>query len=97
MKALFISYNQAYSEEVLEVLDANGQRGFTLWDNIQGRGSVDGEPHYGNHAWPTLNSAMLVMVDDEKVDHFLSLLHQLDQATEAQGLRAFVWNIEQTI
>ena len=30
-------------------------------------------------------------------DIFLSQLHQMDKATEAQGLRAFVWNIEQTI
>ena len=33
----------------------------------------------------------------EKVDHFLEILHQMDQKTEAQGLRAFVWNIEKTI
>jgi hypothetical protein len=37
------------------------------------------------------------MVEDEKVDHFLEILHNLDKETEAQGLRAFVWNIEKTI
>ena len=52
MKAIFISYNQAYNEEIVEVLDAHEQRGFTRWENIDGRGSVNGEPHYGNHAWP---------------------------------------------
>ena len=66
-------------------------------DVVQGRGSKTGEPHYGNHAWPTLNSAILTMVEDEKVDHFLEILHNLDKETEAQGLRAFVWNIEKTI
>ena len=88
MKAIFISFNQAYYEQIVSMMDRNNLRGFTYWNEVQGRGSRTGEPH---------NSAMLVMVDDEKVDHFLSLLHQLDQATEAQGLRAFVWNIEQTI
>ena len=42
MKALFISYNQAFNEEIVEVLEAHGQRGFTRWQNIDGRGSVDG-------------------------------------------------------
>ena len=31
------------------------------------------------------------------LDHFLEILHNLDKETEAQGLRAFVWNIEKTI
>ena len=97
MKAIFISFNQAYYDQIVSMMDRSNLRGFTYWNEVQGRGSRTGEPHYGNHAWPTLNSAMLVMVDDEKVDHFLSLLHQLDQATEAPGLRAFVGNIEQTI
>ena len=97
MKAIFISFNQAYYESIVNLMDRINLRGFTYWNEVQGRGSHTGEPHYGNHAGPTLNAAMLMMVPDEKVEHFLSLLHQLDQATEAQGLRAFVWNIEQTI
>lgn len=95
MKALFISYNQAYSEEVLEVLDANGQRGFTLWDNIQGRGSVDGEPHYGNHAWPVLNYAILAVVPDDKVQGIVSALKSKDEETPELGLRVFVWDAAQ--
>ena len=38
MKAIFVAYNQAYNEEIVEVLEANGQRGFTAWQDIQGRG-----------------------------------------------------------
>ena len=87
MKAIFVSFNQAYYEMILNVMDRNNIRGFTYWNEVQGR----------SHAWPTLNSAILAMVDDEKVDHFLEILHQMDQKTEAQGLRAFVWNIEKTI
>ena len=97
MKAVFISFNQAYYEEIISIMDHNNLRGFTSWEVVQGRGSKKGEPHYGNHAWPALNSAILAMVEDEKVDSFLDKLHQLDQAAEAQGLRAFVWNIEQSI
>lgn len=97
MKAIFISFNQAYYEMIIGLMDRNNIRGFTYWEVVQGRGSKTGEPHYGNHAWPTLNSSILTMVEDEKVDHILGLLHEIDQQTEAQGLRAFVWNIEKTI
>ena len=97
MKAIFISCNQAYYEMILSIMDRNNLRGFTYWEELQGRGSKTGDPHYGNHAWPTLNSAILTMVEDEKVDNFLNLLHKIDKQTEAQGLRAFVWNIEKSI
>ena len=97
MKAIFISFNQAYYEMILSIMDRNNIRGFTYWEEVQGRGSKNGEPHYGCHAWPTLNSAILAMVPDEKVDPFLDLLHKMDLQTEAQGLRAFVWNIEKSI
>ena len=97
MKAIFISLNQAYYEMILSIMDRNHIRGFTYWEEVQGRGSKNGEPHYGSHAWPTLNSAILAMVPDEKVDPFLDLLHKMDLQTEAQGLRAFVWNIEKSI
>ena len=44
MKAIFIAYNQAFNEEIIELLASFGQRGFTEWNEIGGRGSVDGEP-----------------------------------------------------
>lgn len=97
MKAIFISFNQSYYEQVIAILDRNNVRGFTSWEQVQGRGSKDGEPHYGSHAWPTLNSAIITFVESERVEKLLATLHKLDQATPAQGLRAFVWNIEQSI
>lgn len=97
MKAIFISFNQAYYEMIVALLDRHNMRGFTQWETVQGRGSKTGEPHYGSHAWPTLNSAIIAITEDEKVDKFLDMLNKMDKQTEALGLRAFVWNIEKTI
>ena len=36
-----------------------------MWEQVQGRGSKNGEPRRGTHTWPEMNSAMLVMVDDD--------------------------------
>lgn len=94
MKGIFIAYNQAYNMEIADMLEKLGCRGFTMWRDVSGRGSVDGEPHYGDHAWPTLNNAVLAMVPDEKVDDILQEVSIMDEETSALGMRAYVWNIE---
>lgn len=97
MKAIFVAYNQAYNEEIIEVLEKNGQRGFTRWEDIEGRGGVDGEPHYGNHAWPMMNHAVLAVVPDTESAAILSDLRQKDKDSPELGLRAFVWNVESAL
>ncbi|WP_418983593.1 PG0541 family transporter-associated protein [Alistipes sp.] len=95
MKAVFISYNQALTDRVNHILDEQGIRGFTRWALTEGRGSVDGEPHYGTHAWPSMNSSVLAIVEDSRVAPLLDALREMDSTTRMQGSRAFVWNIEQ--
>lgn len=97
MKSVFIVYDQAYFEQILSILRGNNIRGFTSWEQVQGRGSHTGEPHLGTHAWPSLNGSMLTVVDDHKVDVLLQELKQLDSTSARMGLRAFVWDVEKMI
>ncbi len=97
MKAIFITYNQAYYDEIAQVLSENGTKGYTEWNEIKGRGSNTGEPHLGSHAWPTLNNAMLTFVEDKYADDILEQLHKKDLVTPELGLRAFCWSIEKSI
>ncbi len=97
MKSVFITFDQAYYERIIALLDRLSCRGFTYLDKVQGRGSKTGEPHFGSHAWPSMNSAIITIVDDAKVDSLLDALHKMDLQTEQLGLRAFVWNIERSI
>lgn len=97
MKSVLITFDQAYYERIMEILDQLNCRGFTYLDQVRGRGTHKGEPHYGSHAWPSMCSAILTVVDDNKVDPLLEVLHKMDMQTERLGLRAFVWNIEKTI
>ncbi len=94
MKAVFISYNQALTERIDMILSYLHIRGFTKWETLHGRGSVNGEPHFGSHTWPSLNSAILTIIEDEKVPSLLEALKKLNEKTEEQGTRAFVWSIE---
>lgn len=90
MKAIFIAYNQAYNQEIVDLLESLGQRGYTVWEEIGGRGTVDGEPHLGNHAWPTQNHALLTAVDDALAPKVMAALRETDAANAALGLRAYV-------
>ncbi len=95
MKAIFISFYQAFYEEVLAVLEKNNIRGFTFWEEVRGRGGEKGEPHLGTHAWPTLNSAMLTFVPEKAVEGLLKDLKALDEGAPKQGMRAFVLDARQ--
>ncbi|MBR1543531.1 MAG: hypothetical protein IJ626_01390 [Muribaculaceae bacterium] len=97
MKAIFIAFDQAYYERIVEMLAQHSCRGFTAWEQVMGRGSVNGDPHYGTHAWPSMASSILTIVDDSRVESVLATLHAMDLETPKLGLRAFVWNIEQAI
>lgn len=97
MKAIFIACDQAHRESIIDLLEKNSCRGFTSFGETQGRGTTTGEPHFGTHAWPSLGSAILTIVEDNKVDIILSKLKALDQAKPRLGLRAFVWTITQSL
>lgn len=97
MKSIFITYDQAHHENVIEALDDSSARGYTFFEGVGGRGTKRGEPHLGSHAWPSMNSAIITIVEDNQVDSLLNRLHKLDVENPLLGLRAFVWNIEQSI
>ena len=85
MKSVLITFDQAYYERIIDL------------ERVQGRGSKTGDPHFGSHAWPSMCSAIITVVDDKKVDPLLDALHRMDMQTEQLGLRAFVTNVERSI
>ncbi len=93
MKAVFIVYNMALTEKVEYMIDALEIRGYSQWSNMQGRGSTTGNPHYGTHTWPEINSAILCIVEEEMVDVLLQKIKNLDHINTEVGIRAFVWDI----
>ena len=64
---------------------------------MQGRGTKGGEPRRGTHTWPEMNSAVMTVVPDEKVDELLSTVRKLDLRNKEVGVHAFVWNIEKMV
>jgi nitrogen regulatory protein PII len=97
MKAIMIIYNQAHTERVEFLLDKLGVRGYSLWENVQCRGSQTGVPHLGTHAWPEINKSLITIVDEDKVDTILDKIKKIDAINEEVGIRAFVWDILKTV
>lgn len=97
MQAIFIAFDQAHQEAVLDILERSSCRGFTSFGETYGKGSKTGDPHLGTHAWPSLDSAILTIVEDSRVDSVLERLKKLDESKPLLGLRAFVWPITQNI
>lgn len=97
MKAVMIILDQAHYSQIVRDISKLNIRGFTSWKEVYGRGSKTGEPHYGSHAWPSVNNAILTVVEDDKVKTLLAYLKQLDKEYENLGLRAFVWSVEDII
>lgn len=97
MKSVMIVFNQANTERVEYMLDTLGVRGFTFWENVQGRGTNDGTPHRGTHTWPEMNNAVMCVVDDDKVEPMLQTVRKLDLRNKEVGVKAFVWSIEQMV
>lgn len=88
-----IIYNQAHTEKIEYLLDKLGIKGYSLWENVQGRGTTTGVPHLGTHAWPEINKSVLTIIEDDLVDTVLSKVKKIDDINEEVGIRAFVWDI----
>ncbi|MBQ7210161.1 MAG: hypothetical protein IJS05_04620 [Paludibacteraceae bacterium] len=97
MKAVFIIFNQANTERVEYMLDTLDIKGFTFFEQVQGRGTNGGEPRRGTHTWPEMNSAVITIVDDGKVATLLESVEKLDLRNPEVGVRAFTWNVEKTV
>lgn len=97
MKSVMIFFNQANTERIEYLLDEMKIRGFSFWENVQGRGTRDGDPHRGTHTWPEMNNAVMTVVEDDMVQPLLDNVRRLDRRNPEVGVRAFVWNIEQMV
>lgn len=97
MKAAMIIFNQVNTERVEYMFDKLGIRGYTWWNDVLGRGSESGEPRMGTHTWPEINSAVLTIIPDEKVDGLLDSVKKLDNINKEVGVRAFVWDVLKSV
>jgi nitrogen regulatory protein PII len=97
MKAVMIIFNQVNTERVEFIFDKLGIRGYTWFSEVRGRGSESGEPRMGTHTWPEMNSSAITVIPDDAVDGLLDAVRKMDSINKEVGVRAFVWNVENSV
>jgi len=97
MKAVMIIYNIAHTEKVEYILERLDIKGYTQWDNVKGTGTFTGVPHLGTHTWPEINGAIITFVDDNLVQPLTEAVKKIDNVNKEIGIRAFVWDIQQSV
>ena len=98
MKMIFIVYNAAISEEVMEALQEIGVENYTKWDRVLGKGPISG-PHFDSDVWPGVNSMLAIAVEDEKKDKIMTKIKELKskESIAREGIGAFVLPLEEMI
>jgi hypothetical protein len=54
-------------------------------------------PAWVHTHWPEINSAVLTIIPDEKVDGLLESVKKLDNINKEVGVRAFVWDVLKSV
>lgn len=93
MKAILIIHNKSVTEQIMYILEKLNIKGFTKWETVYGQGTV-GEPRMGTHTWPEENSAIITVIDENKLNDLQKALKFLDETNTEVGIKAFVWNAD---
>lgn len=94
MKMIMIAYNEAVDLEVMEMLEDCGLKNYSKIAETFGRGSSSGT-HLGTDIWPGLNNILYAAGEDSKVPALLAAVKELRKTIGQEGLKAFVWTLEE--
>jgi len=94
MKMIFIMYNIAINDEVMQILKDVGIEDYTRWERATGCGKTSGS-HLGNHIWPPVNSVLAVAVEDDKKNRLIERIKELRKKLGKEGIKAFVLPLEE--
>ncbi len=94
MKMVMVSYNEAIDMEVMEALDACGLENYTKVNAAYGKGEISGT-HLGNEIWPGRNNILFVACKEDQAKRLFSCVKTLRAKLGQEGVKAFIWNLEE--
>ena len=95
MKMVMVSYNEAVEAEVLEVLNGCGLQNYTKLTGVFGKGETSGT-HLGNDIWPGRNNLLYIACEEQEAKKLVSCVKELRKTLAKEGVKAFVWSLEET-
>lgn len=93
MKAVLIVHNAAIESEVDEALESVGISCYTKFPNTLGKGEIS-EPHLNTDVWPGINCSTFVVAEQDKAKEIMDKVRQMRERLSSEGLKAFMWEIE---
>lgn len=92
-RMVMIAYNEAIDMEVMEVLENCSLKNYTKIVAAYGKGTTSGT-HLGNDIWPGRNNILYVACQEEQARQLVSYIKELRKSLSKEGIKAFVWNLE---
>jgi len=97
MKAIFLIYAPALEDDVMSAFKKSGLKKYSKFPYIHGVGGHS-EPHLDTQVWPGSNEAMFIVTDEmAKKDVFVKGITELKKNYADEGIKAFVWDVEEVI
>lgn len=95
MQLLFIVYNNAVDEEVVEIVKKYTS-GYSKFTEVQGEGNK--EPKLGTHIWPGFNNCIMTAVNGAKEKNKIAEeINNLKVKFKGVGINIFVLNLKEMI
>lgn len=94
MKAVLIMHNKAIDGEVNQALASVSINCYTKFPNTLGCGELS-EPHFNTDVWPGVNFGTFVVTDEDKAKALMDGVRKLRERLASEGIKAFMWEIEQ--
>ena len=93
MKMVMISYNEAIDVEVMEALRSCSMNNYTKIMGVFGSGETSGV-HLGNDIWPGKNNILYVACEDKECVRLFACVKELRKQIGKEGVKAFVFPLE---
>ena len=93
LKMVMISYNEAMDMEVMDALSHCVMKNYTKVTGVFGKGTSSGT-HMGDDIWPGINNLLYVACDEKDAKQLFSCVKELRKKLGYEGIKAFVWTIE---
>jgi len=90
---VLIIHNVVIDRDVNEMLEKLDVDCYTKFTNTLGKGKLS-DPHLNTEVWPGVNYGTLVITDDEKAGKIVQTVRLMRENLAHEGLKAFMWNIE---
>ena len=99
MKILWICCNESIGDELVEILDSDGLRGYSVIQRVLGKDEAGGRVHWGNAVFPGMDWIFMISGEDAAVSKILERVRTFSEIpyVARAGLKAFLHEAEEVI